>query len=885
MKSRAFFGRRSELRALEARIAAGDRLITVAGVGGMGKTRLARELLARTEMATLFVDLGAVGTRAGLLDALALALQADAGRDADLAPQLEASLARRGDLLVVLDNFEQLIAAAGVLADLLAAAPRARFLVTSREILALSFETVLEVPPLDRGEELMLDRIQARRPGFAPTAKERAILARIATDLDGIPLALELAADRAALLGIDAVALGIARGAHLSAPAPRDALARHGTMQRALEGSWTALDPAEREALAACAVFRGGFAASDVPAVSSAGVAVLDPLQRLRSKSLVVVEHDRLRLLTVIRDFVRVQLSAVDVEVYSARHAAHFRATLEAPELRPDAISREWDNFDGALVHWLGVSPPTGTSIECACAMLLGIGETALRSGRLSVIAERCESLSAHGAHLGAAALAKISLLRSRIARRGGDLEGAERDLDRALKLAIASDDRALHAWILRQKSLRLARAGHLDEAIATFERARGVRDPEESGAGDAYDVLGLSSALRQSGDGERAQVLVEGYLKVASEPCDRALALFELTLAHFEQGHMDLGRRAAEEARELFQAMGWAAEEARAILFVALALQDVAVPPNARGVDAERHLRDAIACAAKAGGSSAAEYARGYLGLFALDRGDPVTAALELGSARPPDSGHRAFFAAYRAVARLQCGERKAAQAIAVDATRGTIPPALREAIALHAVHFELADAEAAAAAGQTARAAEAYGRATAALARDVDRRSADTQLALRIARRALERYRPPAVAVASETLLVHEGGEWFCLGDAPRTALTRQRNAGRALAFLAEERLARPGVGVPWQVLVERIWHGETMAESAAKNRLRVTLALLRKAGLRDLLLTSGSDYRLSEWVPVRIAPSRAGVGGEPRRPRASVAELRGRAGPSAD
>lgn len=836
---RAFFGRSSELAALTATLRRGG-VTTVAGIGGMGKTRLVVELASRWRREGAFVDLTETRTRAALVDALARVVSAGAARAEDLVASIGEALARRGPFLLVLDNFEPLVREADLVAELSRRAPEARIVVTSREILRLSEEAVFVLAPLDASEELLLDRIRLRRGGYAPTRDERDTIAEIARALDGIPLALELAADRVDLLGLDATALGVQRGGHLSAPGPRDAPARHQTLERAFEGSWRSLDAAERALLAACAAFRRGFTAPDVTAIVGSEVPALDALQRLRAKALVVGDAEvRLGLLTVIRDFVLLRIGRDARAAIAARHAAHFAARVGAA--RPEWIAAEWDNLGAALEQLLSSPAPDPRAAD----LLLGIGETALRSGRLAMLRDHCDAVLARAAP-NDRARAELLVLRSRVARRRGELVVADADLEDALVLAESSGDAELHARILRQKSLRLARAARLEEALATFERARAVHDPARGGHGSAYDVLGLSSALRQGGDAERARVVVETYLRTAVVATDRGLALFELTLADLESGRWESAVASAEEALAIFRRAGWRAEEARALLFVGLA-------HGMRGdtAEAERRLAETIACSEDAGGASAAEYARGYLGVFLFERGCLEEADTLLERASPPDGGHVALFASYRAAVHAQRGALAKAKAIARGAVRADVPPSLRAAVAVNGVHLALAEARAAG-----AHPAEAYGRATTAVAAAAGRDEGDTLLALRIARRALSAHRPTELA-AAETLFVDERGRWFSFGDAPRVDCSRQTNATKALAALAKARVASPGVALGWRALVDRIWSGEAMLESAAKNRVRVTIAILRKRGLRDVIVSDDAGYRLSEWTVVRIVP----------------------------
>jgi predicted ATPase/DNA-binding winged helix-turn-helix (wHTH) protein/Tfp pilus assembly protein PilF len=294
----AFVGREIELAALGARLDAGDRLVTVMGTGGAGKTRLVCRYAA-TQMGdwpggVYFCDLSEAITVGGITSSVARALNLSLGAE-DAVQHIGNVIASRGRCLIVLDNFEQIVThAAATLGVWMACATEARFIVTSRELLALKGEQVMSLGPLDlggSGVELFVKRAQARRPDFVLTPTNRHDVARIMALLDGLPLAIELAATRVSLFSPAQLLERLTDSFELLANA-RAPLTRHATLRASIDWSWRLLDPWEQAALAQCSVFVGAFTLQAAEAVIKLSVwsnapPVLDVLQSLLDRSLV----------------------------------------------------------------------------------------------------------------------------------------------------------------------------------------------------------------------------------------------------------------------------------------------------------------------------------------------------------------------------------------------------------------------------------------------------------------------------------------------------------------------------------------------------------------------------------------------------------------------
>ncbi|WP_063774131.1 AfsR/SARP family transcriptional regulator [Streptacidiphilus rugosus] len=376
----SFVGREPELAGLAHALGAA-RLVTLTGPGGTGKTRLALEAAARyaTDSRTAcFVDLSRVGDEAALVPALLGALGVreggvigPGGPGGDPAARLAPALSRRGDLLLVLDNCEQIVAEVAALAEgLLAACPELRILATSREALAVPGELVRPLDPLPAAEALRLfaERAAAVRPGFAAEAPaEGDAVAEICRRLDGLPLAIELAAARLRLLTPRQIADRLDDRFRLLTGGSRTAQPRQQTLRAVVDWSWDLLPESERTLLRRVSVFSGGWTLAAAEAVCDLGDDTLDLLGALVDKSLVVAYQPdaagemRYRMLETVRAYAADQLAAADEQ--RAQADAHLACFLgfaaEAEPYLRTADQLDWlarlaadnDNLNAALRH------------------------------------------------------------------------------------------------------------------------------------------------------------------------------------------------------------------------------------------------------------------------------------------------------------------------------------------------------------------------------------------------------------------------------------------------------------------------------------------------------------------------------------------------------
>lgn len=311
----SFVGRQEELRRIASLTA---RLITLTGPGGAGKTRLALQAAGPD---AIFVDLAPVK------DVPAAALQALGLKETVLAPEDRLTLAlREREALLILDNCEHVIVQAAQLAQhLLSSCPSLRILATSREPLGITGETLCPVPPLkpEQSVALFTDRARLVNPAFVQDQHT----VDICRELDGLPLAIELAAARTRTLTTADISARLSDRFRLLTKGNRAAAPRHQTLRAVVEWSWDLLDSDERDLAASLATFSGGATLEAVEQVCRHDIEVLEALV---DKSLVDAADGRYRMLVTIREF------CAEHKRVDAEHAAYFLdlALRADPELR-----------------------------------------------------------------------------------------------------------------------------------------------------------------------------------------------------------------------------------------------------------------------------------------------------------------------------------------------------------------------------------------------------------------------------------------------------------------------------------------------------------------------------------------------------------------------
>ena len=394
----SFVGRAAELAELRSLAGGGSRLVTIAGPGGIGKSRLALQVaagaLAGGGDGVWLVELAPVAEPELVARTVAavLGVREEPGR-----PVLDTLVDAVGDrsLLVVLDNAEHVLGAAAKLADaLMRCCPRACLLVTSREPLGVSGERVFRVPPLAvppadlavppaglaafESVQLFADRAAMHRQGFVLDESNAAAVAGICVRLDGIPLALELAAARLGSLSAAEISARLDQRFGLLTGGSRTALPRHQTLRALIDWSYDLLIPAEQRVLARLSVFAGSWTLAGAEAVAGGGAGdwqVLDHLAALVDKSLVLADEiggsTRYLLLETVRHYAAERLArrpGPELDETRVAHRDYYLALAETAgtHLRGpdeavwlDRLEAEFDNIRAALA--LSLADPDGT--------------------------------------------------------------------------------------------------------------------------------------------------------------------------------------------------------------------------------------------------------------------------------------------------------------------------------------------------------------------------------------------------------------------------------------------------------------------------------------------------------------------------------------------
>jgi predicted ATPase/class 3 adenylate cyclase len=604
----------------------GVRLVTLTGPGGVGKSRLAMEVARRLGPAfadgVRFVELAAVPAADLVPAAVAagLGLTTSAGRlIADVVSYLRS---RR--LLLVLDNFEHVVTAAGPLAELLAAAPGVVVLVTSRVVLRLRGEHEFAVPPLpvppagtgrDAGEVreyasvgLFVERAHAAAPGFAMTGENSEAIAEICRRLDGLPLAIELAAARVRLLPPQALASRLGQRFSLLTGGARDLPERQRTLRNTLDWSYGLLSAGEQAMLARLGVFAGTFGLPAAEAVCGEAAGVMDTLGALVDNSLVRAQtrdgEPRFILLETIREYALERLGDGDDWAGAHdRHAAYFLA-LAKPE-------QAELHGDGQLA-WLDRLETEHGNVRATLSWLTHQGPVE-HAVRLFSLTWRFWWLHGHAA--------EFAQLGEEIVANSGHLPPYQRALALTTTgfMLVANEDRA-RAEALFEQSLPLYRRASGKLRLVLTAAVQGILGQLAARCGDysrASELLGQSQALLAELDDTE----LTGYARFE-------YLLFVCMVSNI-LGHVRLSQGDVDGAARLFANALAAGREGQDRLGVLVSLYNMAASCRAQGdlAGAAGHLKEGLALAAEAGDETSAAYYLEGMAAVASMQGNPERA------------------------------------------------------------------------------------------------------------------------------------------------------------------------------------------------------------------------------------------------------------------
>jgi predicted ATPase/DNA-binding SARP family transcriptional activator len=613
----AFIGRDAEIEELVALLQGDVRLLTLTGPGGIGKTRLAIEVAARLADrfadGVFFVDLASTRDPSVVSAAVAhaLGLREEGGTE---PAEVLAEHVRGLRLLLVLDNFEQIEPAAPLVGDVLRASAGSKALVTSRSPLRVYGEFEFGVPPLSlsRGNgkpspetsdafALFVARARATRRGLDLAEHDPVAVAEICTRLDGLPLALELAAARTRELSPEQMLAGLPRRLELTTEGPRDVPARQQTLRATLEWSYDLLAEREQELFARLAVFAGGWTGPAAEAVTGAGE---EAVRALVDKSLVVSEDSggavRFRMLELIREYALERLAELpDADAVRGRQAEYFCEVGEQAEAELwggedggplDRLERDHENLRTALA-WLHANGEPEQELRLVIALkLFWWVRGYLTEGRRWLDAA-LERDGAHTPALRATALVAAGVL----AFKQADYERAKALLDESLALYRSLEDDEGIARALGELGAVAAGEGDYTRASALYEESRDLYRSLGDTVSLATVLANLGDIALNRGDAEAAARLCEEALALQRESGDKegaATSLFNLSRAALHGG------RRADAATYLHESL----DVARTIRYrelIAYCLEGVA------GVAAES--RDRAARAARVAGAAEA--------------------------------------------------------------------------------------------------------------------------------------------------------------------------------------------------------------------------------------------------------------------------------------
>lgn len=568
----SFVGRRHELTET-TNLLSGSRLVTLTGIGGVGKTRLA--IRAATESRKAFpdgvwlIELGELRDESILADVVAAGLGLR-DQSARAARDVITDFLDRQRLLLVLDNCEQVVNAVAALAEiLLQNCPQLRILVTSREPLDIGGEAVLRVPPLTMPDlddppslrvlhrfdavTLFAERAAAAVPGFELAENNRITVARICKRLDGLPLPIELAAARLRAMSAEQVLQRLTDQYSLLTRGSRGAPTRQQTLQLCIDWSYELCTRQEQRVWAQLSVFAGSFeldAAEQICSSRSVPNDLLDSLTSLVDKSILIREETgtavRFRMLETLRDYGRIKVQQIseDLEL-RRRHRDWYRQFVLQAESEwissrqlhwITRLAREQPNLREAMEFCLSEANETEAGLQIGAALFpFWLSRGLLGEGRRWL-----DRFLTHDAMRASTERVKALFAASVLADVQGDLEAAKALIREGRELTKNMHDRVADARISSAEGLLALFGGDLPRACARMEKALDVFVEEGELSLQVWGLVGLGFAYELQGNSARAVTCHQQVLEITEareELVYRSQSLWAMGIAVWKDG------------------------------------------------------------------------------------------------------------------------------------------------------------------------------------------------------------------------------------------------------------------------------------------------------------------------------------------------------------
>jgi len=809
---------------LDELLAQGARIITLKGVGGVGKTRFASHYARNSKRSfpggRWRVDLTEARTPLDLVNAIGQALSVPLISSMSIQgilARISTSIVRRGPMLLLLDNFEQLVQHSGVLfGTWVDQIPDAVFLMTSRESLRVSGEHVIPLAPLAQAESMELFMLRASAAGtlWQPSWELTEDLSRIVEELDCLPLAIELAAARSVHLTPKMLLTRIEKRFDLLNRPARDAVSRQSSLWNLIAWSWWLLEPWEQRALCQLSVTRGGCTLAyavhtlDLSPWPAAPPAV-DVVASLMDKSLLVLkdmsgEH-RYDMLLSVRQFAEAMLLGQDAEVrrgVSRRHAG-FCARFGSATHTVQNVSRELANILVALEYAIQEQDAVLTASLATNVVMVLVRRGPAHSG-IKLIDRVFDEVS-----LSQVARTRLLLFRARLNHQCGGTDVAKRDCEEAIDMAKELKNQPLLARALDLLALAQAGLGQLTQSLECHEKALAILRVQGNPLRIGMTLVNQSHVHLQQGQPSAAKACLkeaQGLLRSQKNERPMVAATINLGVAWSLEGDLPRAIQILEEALTQARAMGDPRNEG-----FALGTLGELYHEDGELDRAETCLEEAAGIAEETQPRAAGAFL-GVLAVIRAEKGNPASARQLLRRARTllKIPSELAMHACRRSEVEHLCGETASARR-ALDEAERLFQPL----------------------------------------------EHASTSTLTRTLVRCRETLEDNAFA-DQRTLRAGRDGSWFQVGANERVCLGRRVALRLIFQHLLDARASGSTGGISLTCVQAAGWPGDVLQESSGKARVYTAVSTLRTMGLGDILQRQPDGYRLDPHTRLRLPPS---------------------------